>query len=376
VAIFGKGRGDGAQSLKELCAVHLLNCLVGAVNKEGGAFIKAVAEYLEFPEATMDSVAEEGNAKPKLGPYVTQFFETINTSSEPAAEVLFVYDANPCYSLHDSKNVTQTIGKIPFVVSFSSFLDETAKEADIILPSHIFLERLEDVPSGAGLAQTVVGLSRPVAKPIFDTRHPGETVLLIAKALDGAIAQNFEWETYEECLESVTGGIWESLSEDGFAVIAEGIPDGSPSVDVSFLAENPATIKAQGDDALTLIPVDNMQLINGATACSPFAIKTVSDTVLKGKDIAVEMNPLTAKGLKEGDSAVLTTPVGSARVLVHLNEGMMPDVIGMAEGLGHTFDNRYVSHKGINVNDLIGPVIESGSGLDAAFGIKAKISKA
>ena len=49
---------------------------------------------------------------------------------------------------------------------------------------------------------------------------------------------------------------------------------------------------------------------------------------------------------------------------------------GMVEGLGHTFDNKYVSNKGINVNDLIGPVIESGSGLDAAFGIKVKISKA
>jgi hypothetical protein len=54
----------------------------------------------------------------------------------------------------------------------------------------------------------------------------------------------------------------------------------------------------------------------------------------------------------------------------------MPGVIGMVTGLGHTFDNKYVSNKGVNINDLIGQVIEPDSGLDAAFGIKASISKA
>jgi len=119
-----------------------------------------------------------------------------------------------------------------------------------------------------------------------------------------------------------------------------------------------------------------MRLISAGVAASPFAIKTVSDKVLMGRDIVVEINPLTAKGLKDGGSATLTTPIGTARVKVNFDEGIMPGVIGMVEGLGHTFDNKYVSNKGINVNDLIGPVIESGSGLDAAFGIKAKISKA
>lgn len=376
VAVFGKGRGDGAQSLKELIAVHTLNCLVGAVNKKGGAFVQPISEYLEFPEETMDSIAEEGFAKTRSGRYVNHLFEEINASSQPVVEALFVYNANPCYSLHDPKTVKQAFGKIPFVVSFSSFLDETAKEADIILPSHTFIERIEDVPSGAGLAKTVIGLAKPVSKPVFNTKHPGDSIILIAKALEGSIAQSFEWETYDECLENVTGGIWDSLSESGYAILSEDVPGETVGVNVSFLADNPATVLAQGDYELTLIPIDNMRLISGATAASAFAIKTVSDTVLKGKDIAVEINPLTAAGLKDRGFATLTTPMGSARVLVNLSEGMMPGVIGMVKGLGHTFDNKYVSNKGFNINDLIGPVIESGSGLDAAFGIKAKISKA
>ncbi len=376
VAVFGKGRGDGAQSLKELAAVHTLNCLVGNINKKGGVFVQPQNGYLNFPNKLMDGIADTGFVKNKAGQDVNQLFETITTSSQPAVEALFVYNANPCYALHDSKKVKQALGKIPFVVSFSSFLDETAKEADIILPTHTFIERLEDVPSGAGLAKTVVGLTKPVSQPVFNTKNPGDAVILIAKALEGNIAQSFEWESYEECLESVTAGIWDALSEDGYAVLSEGIPSGSVPVNVSFLADNPSTVLAQGDYELTLIPIDNMRLISAGPAASPFAVKTVSDKVLKGTDSVVEINPLTARGLKDNGYATLTTPMGSARVMVNFNEGMMPGVIGMVKGLGHTFDNKYVSNKGINVNDLIGPVIESGSGLDAAFGIKAKISKA
>jgi len=375
IAVFGHGRGDGAQSLKELAAVHTLNCLVGNINKKGGAFVLPKSDYLKFPKESMDSIADAGFAKTKAGRYVNQLIEKVNSSSQPAVEVLFVYNANPCYSLHDPKSVKQAVGKIPFVVSFSSFLDETAKEADIILPSHTFLERLEDVPSGSGLAKSVVGLTKPVIEPVFNTKNPGDTVILIATALEGSIAQSFEWENYDECLENVTSGIWDSLSEDGYVVISDG-PGKSAAVNISFLADNPATIQAQGDYELTLIPIDNMRLINAGTAASPFAIKTVSDKVLNGSDIVIEMNPLTAKGLKDKGFATLTTPMGKTRVMVNLNEGMMPGVIGMVEGLGHTFDNKYVSNKGVNVNALIGPVIESGSGLDAAFGIKAKISKA
>lgn len=379
VAVFGQGRGDGAQSLKELAAVHTLNCLVGNINKKGGAFVLPENQYLEFPDESMDGIADAGVAKPKVGRYINQLIKKVNASSQPAVEALFVYNANPCYSLHDPKSVKQAFEKIPFVVSFSSFLDETAKEADIILPSHTFLERLEDVPSGSGLAKSVVGLTKPVIAPVFNTKNPGDAVILIAKALEGSIAQSFEWDTYEECLENVTSGIWDSLSEDGHVVISDG-PGEPVAVNVSFLSGDPATIQAQGDFELTLIPIDNMRLLNAGTAASPFAIKTVSDRVLKGGNIVIDINPLTAKGFKDKGFALLTTPLGNARVMINLNEGMMPGVIGMVEGLGHVLNtqnmsNKYVSNKGVNVNDLIGPVIESGSGLDAAFGIKAKISK-
>jgi anaerobic selenocysteine-containing dehydrogenase len=376
VAIPGKGRGKNGQSLKEFAAVHTLNCLVGNLNHRGGAFVMSRNDYLSFPEAVMDEVAETGAGQDKLAGSINELVAKISAADTPVVDALLVYNANPCYSFSDPKRVKEAFKKVPFVVSFSSFLDETAMEADVILPINTFLESLEDVPSQAGLAKTVIGLTRPVIKPVFDTKDPGDALILLAQALGGTIAENFEWVSYAECLEGVASDIWDALSEEGHVLVSEGAPLGSPSVDFTFLSTNPATIQAQGDSELTLIPIDNMRLTGAVPAVSPFALKTVSDTVLTGTDIVVEINPVTAKGLKDCGDALLTTPVGAVKVKVNFNEGIMPGVIGMVRGLGHTFDNKFVSNKGVNVNDLIGPVIEPGSGLDAAFGITAKISKA
>ncbi len=378
VAVFGKGKGDGAQSLKEMTAVNMLNCLAGNLNKKGGAFVMNTNAYLEFPMLSLDAAAQKGISKPKVGQGISQMFDAAATSPDPVVDTLFIYNANPCHSLHSPKTVIEAMGKIPFVVSFSSFLDETAQQADIVFPVHTFLEKIEDVPSGAGLAKIVVGLTKPVVEPQFDTRHPGDILISLASALGGSVARNFEWKSYEDCLKSVTPGIWDMLKKDGFAVIADSAPYYDPVVNFSFLSSNPETVKAQGDQDLTLIPVDNMRLISGKVAATPFAVKTVEDTVIKGNDSVVEINPKTAKsfGLKDRGYAVITTPQGSAKVRVHYFEGIMPGVIGMVEGLGHQFNNKYVAGKGVNIKDLIAPVIEPGSGLDAAFGIKAKITKA
>ncbi len=376
VAVPGTGRGDHGQNLKEFAAVQTLNALAGRLNKKGGAFVMAKDDYLSFPESAMDATAEKGAGQDKLAGSVNELVDKLAASSKPVMNALFVYNANPCYTLKDTKRVKEAFKKVPFVVSFSSFMDETAMEADVILPASTFLERMEDVPTAAGLPKTVVGLARPMVDPVFDTKNPGDALILLAGALGGTIAESFEWETYDEALESVAEGIWDSLSEEGYAVVSEGSPMGTPGTDVSFLASNPATVQAQGDGELLLVPIDNMRLTGTIPAASPFAIKTVSDKVLSGTDIVVEINPATAKGLKDCGDAVLTTPQGKARVKINFNEGIMPGVIGMVKGLGHTFDNPFVAGKGVNVNDLIGPVIEPGSGLDAAFGIKATIKSA
>ncbi|MCK5098645.1 MAG: molybdopterin-dependent oxidoreductase, partial [Desulfobacteraceae bacterium] len=283
-------------------------------------------------------------------------------------------------TMHGTDKVIEAFEKIPFKVSFSSFMDETSKQADIILPSSIFLERYEDLLSSPTIAKQIVSLSKPVVRPIFNTKNPGDAILLIAKALQEKIADNFPWENYEDCLKSATKNIWGSISDKGYVVLNSKPSYSKPSVDFSHIASGLKSVMAQGDKQsfpLTLISIDNIRIAGGEISSSPFAIKTVSDKVIKGTDILVELNPETAKKarLAHGDLAKITTLAGSARVKVNVFEGIMPGLIGMAQGLGHTCDNKYIADKGVNINKLIAPVIEPSSGQDAAWGIAASISK-
>jgi anaerobic selenocysteine-containing dehydrogenase len=271
-------------------------------------------------------------------------------------------------------------------------MDETALMADLILPNHGHLERYEDVPAPAGMNTPVIGLCRPVVEPRRNTRHAGDALMMIARAVGGSVAEAFPWESYQECLEQTLGENWAPLDESGFIHNPDYTPAGwddafkTPSGKFAFMseackyegdAETLAGIEGNAADyPLVLIPYDSIRLAAGPVRNTPFVLKTVEDTVLFGKDIFVEVNTKTGGkcGLEEGVYAELSTPKGSVKVRVHLSDGIIPGVVAMPRGLGHGEFDAYVGGKGMNVNELIGPVEDPVSGLDAAWGIRANLT--
>lgn len=399
VAICGRGQGKTQSSLGELMAVQALNALVGNINKEGGIFAFPEPGYLAWPDYVPDDIAAAGMKKERAdgagsgnfayAKNLTGLFAEKIKSGKAAVNLLFVLESNPLYSLPDTNTVKEALKKIPFIVSFSSFMDETAANSDIILPNHVYLERYEDIYTAAGLSKPVVGFSKPVVSPQFNTKHAGDAILLIAKEIGSPVADSFPWDSYDACLKDILGDKWDKLNKEGFLTdIASSIP-GLKTSSGKFefaggfidLAAVFAPVKAEGDPKsypLLLIPYDSMRIASGYIGDPPFAVKTVEDTVLKGKDAFVEVNPATAKagGFSEGSYAVLKTPKGSARVKVHLFDGIMPGLVAMPRGLGHTAYDNYLAGKGTNVNELIGTAEDPASGLDAAWGIRANLIKA
>ncbi len=398
LAVCGRGEGKTPGSLHEFIAVHALNALKGSINKKGGVWAVPESDYISLPDLKTDDVAKKGleteridGAGSEAYPYskslLNRFAEVVGTGEQSPVHTLFVSGANPCYTLADTQAVKKAFKKIPFVVSFSAYMDETAQAADLILPNHVYLERLEDVPPPAGLSQCVIGLSKPVVAPQFDTRHTGDVVIQLAKKLAGSVADAFPWENYEACLQEALGDKWDALNESGF-VATEVTPAGwekafagTPSKKFEFFAAGYQPVTIEGEEKtfpLILVPYDSMRLSGGFIGNPPFMTKTVSDTMLKGNDIMVEINPKTAKSrflfLNDGDYAILSTPKGRVNVRVHLFEGIMPGIVAMPKGLGHTAYDDYLAGKGVNVNELIGPVEDPGSGLDAAWGIRAKLT--
>ncbi len=398
LAFCGRGRGETPGSLNEFMAVRALNALVGNINKEGGVWAVPDPDYIKWPEVEMDSVAVNGMNKARIdGAGSNEYPDTkylldrlpgvINSGEKYPVEALFVAGANPLYTIPDTKAVEEAFSKVPFVVSFSSYMDETAANSDLILPNHVFLERYEDVPTPVGMQKPIIGLSKPVVKPQFNTKHVGDVMLLVAKSFGGKIAKAFPWDSYEVCLKETLGNKWDKLINDGFLsdsnfspAVWEDAFTNTPSGKFEFVNKGRAeSIKIEGDEQsypLILMPYDSLRLASGFIGAPPFAIKTVEDTVLKGKDIVVGINPKTTRGFVEGGYAILSTPKGQAKVRVHYFDGIMPGIVAIPRGLGHTAYDEYLADKGINFNELIGPVEDPISGLNAAWGIRAKLTRA
>ena len=289
LAICGAGQGHRPGSLQAFLAVHTLNALVGNINQPGGVWALPEPDYVDWPEPEFDAVASEGLQQTRIdgaGSYrypnaryiMHRLPQVVNASAESAVEVLFVHETNPVYSLPDSDAVKKAIEKIPFVVSFSSYMDETTAQADMLLPNHIFLERYEDVPAALGFPKPIIGLTRPVVEPMYNTRHTGDFIIGLAKELGHTIGAAFPWDDYDACLQETLSAQWDTLVEEGYLVDAEfsgadwtdAFETASTKFefnnnDINTLADYRPP-KPEGDEAsypLLLVPYDTMRLSSG-----------------------------------------------------------------------------------------------------------------
>lgn len=396
IAISGRGVGRVPGGLGETAAIHALNALAGNLNRAGGVLAVPFPDYIDWPEihagknqARLDGAGSGALADtPSLLHRVPQL---LNSSKDAPLKTLFVHGANPVYALPDARSVKAAFEKIPFIVSFSSSMDETSLMADILLPDHHYLEGYRDVPKPPGYCRPFIGLAVPVLPPQFDTQHSGDTLIQLAAKMGDEMADAFPWEDYERCLEETLGDSWPELKEKGFwedtgfaPIPWERFPKGSgDAVDFQAVvdAPEPVVLPARGEIGeypFFLVAFDSIRLSSGYVSDTPFMVKTLEDTVLKATQGFVEVNPATAirLGLFEGDVARVKTPVGEAVVRIHLFDGIKPGVLAIPRGLGHVGVDPYTSGKGVNVNDLLGPMEDPKSGLNAAWGIRASLSRA
>ena len=231
LAICGRGAGKTPGSLQDFLAVHRLNALVGNLNRAGGMVTVAEPDYINWPEAEMDEIASKGMQQTRVDAVgatgntharylLNRLPEVINAASESPIRMLFVAGTNPVYGMADTQAVIKAFEKIPLVVSFSSYMDETTAQADLILPNHIYLERYEDVPFARGFPKPIFGLTQPVVEPLYDTRHIGDVIIQLAQETGGTVADAFPWKNYRGCLEETLEEL-ASLLEQGFRLDEE-----------------------------------------------------------------------------------------------------------------------------------------------------------
>jgi anaerobic selenocysteine-containing dehydrogenase len=59
-------------------------------------------------------------------------------------QAVFLFATNPLANQPAKEALASALKKVPFIVSFSPFLDESSSMADLVLPDHTYLERWQD----------------------------------------------------------------------------------------------------------------------------------------------------------------------------------------------------------------------------------------
>ncbi|MBI1893297.1 MAG: molybdopterin-dependent oxidoreductase [Candidatus Rokubacteria bacterium] len=216
-----RGPAYGPDDLHTRMAIHSLNALVGSIGVRGGLLIQGDLPLAPLSPVKQDEGAQRGLGQARIdgagrGEYLLAsdapqvLAERILSANPYPINALFLFATNPLANHPTKAELARAFDRVPFIVSFSPFLDESSSMADLILPDHTYLERWQDdqVTHLAGF--TCFSLARPAATPLHQTRNTADVVLQLAKALGGSIAQSLRWEKFDDLLRAGARGLYEA----------------------------------------------------------------------------------------------------------------------------------------------------------------------
>lgn len=446
VAVWGLGQSDNSHNTYHDLAFVALNALKGNL-KPGGGLLSIAPDLplAELPPSQKDIFAERAAEQRRLDLTKSKcpcpqnglygFFDAIVSGPQYPIQLLMVHEANPAYSLPETKLVQAALDKVGTLVSFSSFMDETAAQADLILPNHTPLERFDDAKGIPGAPYGYYALGTPALKPLLKTKHTGDVVLALAKDMGGSVAGSLPWKTYEEYLKFRVDGLAKaqrgSVAEKAGVVLATlkagestkpNFTDGADlwkklkagacwydaPADVSFsktasgkfeLAVQTLQAKGhaptedqmylphyrplmpsgkEGELPLLLVSYPSPFIASGYLANPPFMNKLVPDNQVIGQDVFIDVNPQTAKslGFAQGDLVALRTSQAEAAVRINISPAARPGVVYIPKGLGHKAYDDYIQNKGVNANSLMEVQLDPISGNGTVWATRAQLRRA
>lgn len=342
--------------LVKMARIFATNGPALALAGAGGAQAQIAANLLNYVTGNIGKTVQFGPnlAYGHLSPY-SEFKDLVKDMGDGEVEALLVYEANPLYSLPQASGIKDALAKVPFLASFSSVMDETTSQADLILPSHTPLESWGDVIPREG----VIGLAQATMTPVFQTKGFGDTLLSLAKKVGDKTAQNHPWETFYDYLRDVWKGYQKKASprqdfEDFWrtALMQGGIWEKVPVKPVKLSSEVFKTKfdVPSGPDGLMLQVYLSSRYYDGRGANKPWLHEIPDPMTQVVWDSWIEVHPDTAKklGIRENDLVKVVSSHGSLEVPALMSAGIHPEAVAIPMGLGHTALGEIAKDKGIN----------------------------
>ena len=214
---WNKGPSAHRHTMLSCLALQLLNIIVGAMDVPGGLLGCNPVGPRWAPETGPDGLIVPANyqvcvdlayparevKRPEtvdarellpVGPYAAPFFEEVMLAPDRYGlpyqpEMLIRCHSNVMMSTSCPERIAEVLKRIPFIVSFSPQIDETAEFADLALPDAFFLERVAPFPNypayraAAGQGEWYWVIGQPVMPPAGQARCWPEVLIELAHRL-------------------------------------------------------------------------------------------------------------------------------------------------------------------------------------------------
>ena len=343
LVIPGGGALGHAGGLAAADAILELNRLLGNLGQPGGVYLK--------PETAQSNPLSDVQA-------------LIQRMKSGKVKTLFIHGTNPLFELPPALGFAEALANVPQVISFATFPDETAAQADYIFPDHAGLESFGYQRLLAGGDREILSGSQPVVVPVFDTRATADVLLGAVQAIGGNLTGKLPYTDevdflqkkllpYREAGGSYTapeiltfwskflqsGGWWKNAAS--LQVPGERAADGGFSL--------PAAPHAVEDGKFHLLAYPT-QLGDGSGANRPWLQETPDPMTTVMWNSWVEIHPDTAAklGIQDDDVVKITSPAGAVEAVAYLYPAIRPDTIAIPFGQGHTALGRWAAGRGCN----------------------------
>ena len=380
LAVGGSSAGAHTNGLFNLAAIYSLNVLVGNIGKEGGLHFNPVPLSPAAGQSLPDSTFRDWQAI---------------AADIGNVEVLMVRNADPVHGMPEDLGFQEALANVPYLVSFSSFMDDTTAQADLILPESTYLESWGDDVPDPGPGYEMVTFQQPVVAPFQDTRSFGDTLIAIAGRMGGTAATALPWASFKEAVQegarelfalgrgnlTVEGSFeafWSGLLQRGVWYDQGSRPNISIEPKPLPSEINPPVFQnAPHEEGMNLIVYQTNSMLDGRLAHLPWlqAAPDPMTTVVWDTWADISRQDAERLELKSNDIVEIRSQYGAIEAPVYVNRGTQPGTVCVPVSQGHSAFGRYAENRGTNVMSILAPLTDPNTGALAYNATRVKVTK-
>jgi anaerobic selenocysteine-containing dehydrogenase len=354
--------GVSTQAFGTLChwLIQLINLVTGNLDREGGALCtEAAIDLTTSSSAThFDRWRSRVSGLPEYGGElpVAALAEEMLTEGEGQIHALVTVAGNPVLSTPNGVQLEQALDGLEFMLSIDTYINETTRYADLILPPTGPLEHDHyDMTFNSFAVRNVARFNLPVLEKPAGTLHDWEIFVGLAKAFAGKLGVELKptMEPAQIIDMGLRMGRYGDESEHKLSVAK--LLEHPHGIDLGALKPNLAARLRTPDQHVQAAPAlllsdlprfaaqplakaDGLLLIGRRHVRSNNSWMHNYHRLVKGKPRhQLLMNPadLDRRGLADGQLVSVRSRVGAIEVEVAASDEMMPGVVSLPHGWGH-----------------------------------------